>query len=200
MILESLVTTTDSGGAVNLAPMGPRVDADLASFSDVVGTAMVLRPFEGTKTFRNLIGRRRAVVHVTDDAGLFARSAVDAIDPEEVIRRVRQLDIGDYWVLRECHRWFAVDVTSVSPDRPRADVACRVIATGGERFFFGFNRAKHAVIEAAILATRTHLIPAETLWEELERLAPLIEKTGGPAESVAFDFLRKTIDERLARS
>jgi hypothetical protein len=75
---------------------------------------------------------------------------------------------------------------------------CRVIRAGTVRPFFGFNRAKHAVIEAAILATRTNLLPPDQIRDQLSRLQPLIDKTGGPAEHGAFDFLRKTIDDRLA--
>ena len=53
------------------------------------------------------------------------------------------------------------------------------------------------MIEAAILATRTHLLSADQIQEELSRLQPLIDKTGGQTEQTAFDFLRKTIDERI---
>ena len=35
------------------------------------------------------------------------------------------------------------------------------------REFFGFNRAKHAVLEAAILATRVELLPADEILSEL---------------------------------
>ena len=60
------------------------------------------------------------------------------------------------------------------------------------REFFGFNRAKHAVVEAAILATRTAFLPREQIMAEYERLAVLVEKTGGERETEAFAFLRLT--------
>ena len=41
------------------------------------------------------------------------------------------------------------------------------------------------MIEAAILATRTHLLSADQIREELDRLRPLIEKTGGETEQTA---------------
>ncbi len=99
-----------------------------------------------------------------------------------------------------------VIVTAGSPSKlnrspsqqPRVDMQCRVVRTGIVRPFFGFNRAKHAVIEAAILATRTHVLPPDEIRDEIDRLTPLIDKTGGPAEHTAFEFLRKTIDDRLA--
>jgi hypothetical protein len=62
------------------------------------------------------------------------------------------------------------------------------------REFFGLNRAKHAVVEAAILATRLHLIPVEEIRAEYRKLRVLVEKTGGPAESAAFDFLTEHVE------
>src|SRR5262249_35292563 len=64
------------------------------------------------------------------------------------------------------------------------------------RDFFGFNRAKHAVVEAAILATRTGLLPADEIEAEFRRLAVPGEKTGGPPEHAAFDFLRQYVRKK----
>ena len=73
---------------------------------------------------------------------------------------------------------------------------CRIVHSGVQRPFFGFNRAKHAVIEAAILATRTHLLSADEIQEQIGRLVPLIDKTAGDQEQAAFAFLRETIQHR----
>ncbi len=66
-----------------------------------------------------------------------------------------------------------------------------VVHTGRLRDFFGFNRAKHAIVEAAILATRTAFLPLDDIEAEYRKLAVLVEKTGGPQEHAAFDFLRE---------
>ena len=68
MILEGLVTTTDSTGAMHLAPMGPRVEADWSEF--------LLRPFPSSQTYRNLKAHGQGVLHVTDDVWLLAQAAV----------------------------------------------------------------------------------------------------------------------------
>lgn len=197
VILESIVTSADDQGRVNIAPMGPRVVGDWSA-DRREDMAFVLRPFNSSRTYRNLIETRKAVVHVTDDAKLFATAAVDAIDEIEIEKLVQQIDGTRWWRLRDCHRWFAVEVESISSQEPRVDMQCRVVYTGIVRPFFGFNRAKHAVIEAAILATRTHVLPPDEVRDEINRLRPLIDKTGGPAEHSAFEFLRKTIDDRIA--
>ena len=62
--------------------------------------------------------------------------------------------------------------------------------------FFGFNRARHAVLEAAILATRGHLLPAVEIQAELARLRPWVDKTGEPAEHRAFQFLSEYIQAK----
>jgi hypothetical protein len=198
VILESIVTSVDLRGQINLAPMGPRVDPQLLT-RDAEGALLVLRPFDSSRTYRNLIETGKAVVHVTDDAELMARAAVDAIHSGEIESLVHRIDDTQWWALRDCHRWLAVTVESVSDQTPRVDLRCRVVRSGLVRPFFGFNRAKHAVIEAAIVATRCDWLPAGEIREQLERLQPLVDKTGGPAEHRAFDFLRKTIDARLAQ-
>ena len=197
MILESIVTTVDAAGVVNIAPMGPYVDDKESPFWQ----RFILRPFTSSQTFQNLNACRTAVVHVTDDAMLFAQTAVDTISHQEAVQRyVRRLDTPPCWILNNCCRWFAVEAETVVVSQPRAEMVCKVIATETVRPFFGFNRAKHAVIEAAILATRTHLIAAESLQEQMERLRPLIEKTGGEAEHDAFELLERSMNERLQRS
>jgi hypothetical protein len=199
VILESIVTSVDRGGRVNLAPMGPALTSGSLE-SETTQVAFRLRPFRSSTTYQNLAETRKAVIHVTDDSLLFAKAAIDRLSAEEVAQRVRRLRNTDWWPLIDCHRWFAVEITSMTQDEMRAEMDCRVVESKIVRPFFGFHRARHAVIEAAILATRTHLIPPAQLRDQLTRLQPLIDKTGGPVEQDAFDLLKATIDERLAAS
>jgi hypothetical protein len=73
-----------------------------------------------------------------------------------------------------------------------------VVHTGRLRDFFGWNRARHAVLEAAILATRVHMLPEADIREQLERLRIPLEKTAGPAETEAFAFLDNYVREHYA--
>jgi hypothetical protein len=72
----------------------------------------------------------------------------------------------------------------------RADVTTRVVAGAEGRPFAGLCRAKHAVVEASILASRARRLPKDELWRELARLDPLVDKTGGPAEREALAYVR----------
>jgi hypothetical protein len=60
----------------------------------------------------------------------------------------------------------------------------------------GFNRAKHAVLEAAILATRTHLLPADQIRDEYARLQIIVDKTAGPREREAMALLTAYVRSR----
>ena len=73
MILEGLVTTVSGDGLVNLAPMGPIVDQDMST--------LILRPFQTSTTFANLMEHPEGVFHVTDDVLLLARAAIGTVDP-----------------------------------------------------------------------------------------------------------------------
>ncbi len=178
MILEGLVTTLDPDGSPHLAPMGPRVARDFASF--------VLRPFPTSNTYKNLLRHPEGVLHVTDDALLLAKAALGAVDvfpPVRPAERVRGVVLAD-----SCrHLEFVVD--SMDASRERVTIEARVVHAGRTRDFFGFNRGKHAVVEAAILATRLHILPLEEVAVEFRRLRVIVDKTGGPDEHAAMELL-----------
>src|SRR5437879_711140 len=73
MILEGIVTTITSAGAIHIAPMGPRVDAAMQR--------LLLRPFPTSQTYRNLVAHGEGVLHVTDDVLVLARAAIGRVDP-----------------------------------------------------------------------------------------------------------------------
>lgn len=185
MILEGLVTTCNADGSPHLAPMGPRVGPDFTHF--------VLRPFPSSGTYRNLLARPEGVLHVTDDARLIARAALGAVDPLPMLHAAERVT---GFVLADACRSYEFVVRSVDDAGPRVEIVAEVVYAGRHRDFWGFNRAKHAVVEAAILATRLHLIPHAEVAVEFARLRVVVVKTGGPAEIEAMDFL----DERLAAS
>jgi hypothetical protein len=195
MILEGIVTTRGPDGAPHLAPMGPRVSfhtlpANAASFVETVLDGLTLRPFRTSQTYRNLRAHPEGVLHVTDDVLLLARAAVGALEslpPLTAAGRVAG------WVLADCCRYFEFRI----PPQELEDAADRptfhaeIVGSGRRRDFFGLNRAKHAVVEAAILATRTAFLPLDEIEADYRRLAPLVEKTGGEQERTAFAFLQQ---------
>jgi len=183
MILETIVTTLAPDGQVNAAPMGVTWGED----------ELVIRPYRETTTFRNLVATGQAVVNLTDDVLCFARGAIERPEfptvPAAVVRGV---------VLADACSWREVEVAEAETDGPRARFRCRVVHRGVRREFLGFNRARHAVIEAAILATRTRILPIEEILREYERLQVLVDKTAGPREREAMALLAAYVQREAA--
>jgi uncharacterized protein len=181
VIIETIVTSTAPDGTINFAPMGVEWQDD----------TLVLKPFLETTTFRNVSASRVAVVNLTDDVKLFARAALSDPQfpsfPAAVVRGV---------VLEAACSWREVEVVAVDDTPPRSRIETRVVHRGFRREFIGFNRARHAVLEATILATRTHLLPMEQIREELARLQVIVDKTAGPREQEAMAFVTEYVRGR----
>ena len=187
MILEGIVTTLNAQGTPNISPMGPNVDDQLNRFS--------LQPYRSSLTYQNLKQNGQGVLHVTDDVELLARAAVKQLDPLPTLQPTTAIDGV---ILSDACRWYAFRVTELDDSQERTRIECEVVDRGRLRDFFGFNRAKHAVVEAAILATRTQFLPAAEIRAEFDRLAVIVKKTAGDQERRAFDFLREFIDVEIS--
>ena len=181
MIVETIVTSMDSSGAINFAPMG-------VEWGDEI---IVLKPFLETSTYRNVSATRIAVVNLTDDAMLFAQGAISSPAfpslPAAVIKGA---------VLEGACSWREIEVLAIDATPPRSRIEARVVHRGFRREFIGFNRARHAVLEAAILATRTHLLPAEQIRDEYARLQVIVDKTAGAREKEAMAMLTQYVQSR----
>jgi len=169
--------------------MGPLVDVQMRQF--------VLRPYQTSCTYANLKRTLQGVLHVTDDVEMLARAAVNQLTPPPRLVRAKKVDGV---VIAEACRWYEFRVASLDDHAPRTTIACQVVARGRLRDFFGFNRAKHAVLEAAILATRLDILPPAEVCGEFQRLAVLVEKTAGDQERRAFQFLKDYVASKLGRS
>jgi uncharacterized protein len=181
VILETIVTSVATNGSINCAPMG-------VEWGDEY---IVLKPFLETATYRNVAATRSAVVNLIDDVRVFARAAIS--NPEYPTRPA-QVVAGV--VLADCCSWRELNVTSIDSTPPRSRIQTVVVHRGIQREFIGFNRARHAVLEAAIYATRLHLLPRDFIDQEFERLQVIVDKTAGPEEAEAMALLRGYVDQR----
>jgi uncharacterized protein len=129
---------------------------------------------------------------------LFVQAALDR--PHPVMRPAR-LIAGS--VIEAANSWREVVVSEIAPVHdnpphpPRSRVRARVVATGtGAREPLGLCRARHAAVEASILASRVRWLGAEHVLTELARLQELVDKTAGPRERAAMDYVRRYVAER----
>jgi len=181
-ILEGIVSTYNTDATVNISPMGPIVDQHMSQF--------VFRPYRTSTTYQNLKRDGHGVFHVTDNVQLFAESALGQPAP------LPQLD---GLILTDSCRWYTFEIQSIDDSLERTQIVARTVDQDRNRDFFGFNRAQYAVLEAAILATRVHLLPAADILAELKRLESPLKKTASSVELQAFGFLRHKIDLALAQ-
>jgi uncharacterized protein len=177
-IIETVVTTINPDGTVNCGAMGVEWGEE----------RIVIKPYRGTRTLRNLRATGTAVVNVTDDILLFSQAALG--DPHPPTRPAPTVDGA---VLDDACSWREVRVEAIDDAAQRARVSTAVVGGGTGREFLGFNRARHAVLEASILASRASLLAAEDLHAELRRLQVIVEKTAGPREREAMEYVTRHV-------
>src|SRR4051812_25956542 len=141
-IIETVVTTINPDGTVNCGAMGVEWGSE----------RIVIKPFRGTRTLRNLRATGEAVVNLTDDILLFSEAALG--DPHPPTRAAVGVAGA---VLEDACSWREVRVEAISDSGQRARVSTVVVGGGQGREFLGLNRARYAVLEASILASRAHM-------------------------------------------
>jgi hypothetical protein len=184
MIHETIVTTVSADGVVHIAPMGVRHHAG----------EVILMPFRPSTTLDNIAATGSAVVNLTTDVRVFAGCVTGRRDwptePTERIAGVRlQSALGhlELQLVRE----------TGDAARPALSMAC--VHEGRHGGFAGFNRAQAAVIEGAVLVSRLRLLAPEKIAREMEYLQIAIDKTAGPAEHEAWQWLRAAIAAHATR-
>jgi uncharacterized protein len=183
-IRETIVTTADAAGKAHIAPIGIIADED----------HWIIAPFRPSTTLDNLRAVPFAVANYTDDVRVFAgcltgRHAwpTTAAQTVPVPRLAAAL----------AHAELAVDTVMEDEQRPR--FRCRVLHRAAHAPFEGFNRAKAAVVEAAILVSRLGMLPRDKVEQEISYLQIAVSKTGGPAEQEAWNWLMEKISAHYAR-
>jgi uncharacterized protein len=178
VIVETIVTTVAEDGLVNCAPMGVEWGED----------ALILKPFLETATYRNVLATHVAVVNLIDDVRVFARASI--ANPEyPTMKAVAIRGV----VLADCCSWRETELRTIDSTPPRSRIEMAVVHRGVHREFIGFNRARHAVLEAAIYATRLHMLPRAFVESELARLQVIVDKTAGTQELEAMALLTEHV-------
>lgn len=196
MLIEGVMTTLSpppitgpSDRRLNIAPMGVIVDPTFHNF--------VLRPFKTSTTYRNIRGSGEAVFHVMDDALLIARAAIGPVSPGPDLPIMPATHVQGVILANAC-RYYELKATKIIDHEDRTTIIALAIGATTVRDFVGFHRAKHAVLEAAIMATRLHLTGATAVLKEFEKLQIIIDKTGTTSEFQAMDELRQFVQSHAA--
>jgi len=178
-IRESVVVTTEADGSPHIAPLGVIEQPP----------HLILAPFRPSRTLDNLERHPAATVNYVDDVRIIAGCVTGRRREWPVVpaERIRGFRLADALAHSE------LEIVGVEPDELRPRFLGREVHRGLHRPFLGHNRAKHAVIEGAILISRLHLLPRAEIEAQFRRLCVLVEKTAGEAEREAWSWLEEAL-------
>ena len=183
MIRETIVTTQNADGRVHIAPIGIIQE----------GEHWVIAPLKPSTTLDNLRANPFAVANYTDDALVFAGCLTGRRD--WATRPAARVPGA---VLDQALAHAELAVVDVAEDDLRPRFRCEVVCEETHAPFRGFNRAQAAVVEAAILVSRLHMLPWDKVEREIAYLEIAVGKTAGPRERQAWDWLMARIAEHRA--
>lgn len=179
LIHECVVTSLSSQGRPHVAPLGLIEENGF----------WIAAPFKPSSTLFNLRLNTKCTASFVDDARIFAG-----------------LVTGKHgYPLTDCDGWPAprlsaalahaeLYVSHIEEDEQRPRFFCKVKKVESHRPFLGMNRARAAVLEACILATRLGMLAREKIDSEIAYLKIAIDKTAGAAEREAWDMVMEKID------
>ena len=179
MINETIITTLNEDGTVHIAPMGvKRIDA-----------YFVIAPFKPSATLKNLERSGQAVINMTDDVRIFAGCLTGHYDWPTI-----STSIIDGKRLETALSHIEIEVARQERDDVRPVFYCSARHQETHAPFMGLNRAKAAILEAAVLVSRLHMLPDEKIDIEIEYLQIAIDKTAGEDERQAWSWLMNRIE------
>ncbi len=180
MIRETVVTSSAEDGHIHIAPMGIRVRDEY----------LVLAPFRPSRTLDNMLRSRCAVINYTDDVRIIAGCLTGRhrwpLCPADRVKGAR---------LKDALAHTEVIVEQLEDNAVRPQLLCRPVHEKQHAPFRGFNRAQAAVLEAAILVSRLHMLPWTKIQSEIEYLSIAVTKTAGPQEQQAWDWLMEAVSK-----
>jgi hypothetical protein len=182
-ISESIITTVNKTGDVHIAPIGIIAEKD----------GWVIAPFRPSVTLDNLAAVPFAIANYTDEVRIFAGCLTGRKDWPTVA-----VDRFPVPRLAAALAHSVLQVESVVDDGVRPRHFCRVVREETHAPFTGFNRAKAAVLELAILVSRLGMLPRDKIEAEIAYLSIAIEKTAGEGEKEAWGWLMQRVGDHLA--
>ena len=180
MIHEVIVTTISNEDIVHIAPMGIRF----------IDKQVVISPFKPSTTLNNITENNIATINFIDDVRVFAGIVSRHKKDWELSART-DLEIVPNLTLT--NTFYNVVVNEYQEDDKRPNIICDIKNSAIIKPFLGFNRAQFSVIEAAVLLSRLGMISMEKIDREIEYLKIGIDKTAGPHELEAWEWIQDKI-------
>lgn len=189
LIYEAVITVLDADGRPHVAPFGVRYRE----------RQVLLKPFKPSATLDHIRARGHAVLNLTTDTRVFASAVCarwlqgkplpdDALDLVAT-RYVPGLRLAGAEALAHSELRLVHD----DDDAERPTLTLDRVHDATHAPFRGFNRAQAAVLEAAVLVSRLHMLPPAKVDAEMAYLQIAIDKTASEIEHQAWGWLRAAI-------
>ncbi len=165
LILETIVTTAAADGSLHLVPFGLIRE----------GEDFWVAPFRPSPTIANLEVQPFFAAAAPADVRVIAGCVTGRRDWPTVPCRTIPVPR-----LAEAYGHMELEVVEVRDDPVRPRFRGRVVHAESHRPFLGHNRAVNAVLEAAILSTRLHMLALRRCWPSCTTTASPSRRRPGP--------------------
>ena len=185
MIYETIITTQSEQGQAHIAPMGIRRTDGMVTVA----------PFRPSRSLSNILREKCLIINFTDDVRVFAGCLTGRFNwPIEKASCIAGYRLANSLAHLEA------ELLRVEEDEVRPRLICKIVHQETHAIFPGFNRAQAAVIEGAVLISRLDRLPREKVETEIAYLSIAINKTAGPREIEAWQWLLERVHDFYQRS
>ena len=180
-VRETIVTTKNLDGTTKISPLGIYIESNV----------LKIRPFKPSASLDNILRNKSGVINYIDDVRIFA----SCIIKKDIKSDLKKAKIIDCSFLKDAisHTEFVIE--KIEDDNTRPTIICKSVHEETHKMYYGFNRAKSAVIELCILASRLGIIEDTKISDEIKYLEISIDKTAGRREKEAWEWLIDYIKE-----
>ena len=181
IIVETIVSTYDSNGQPNAAPMGAIMEN---------AQQIAIKPYITTLTYKNLQQQKCAVINITSNPELYYCTAFKEVNPAGILPQelFEKAETVNAPKLRTADAHVEVSVAKIDTDKgERATVHCKVtLIKSPKRLPVVYCRATAATIEAIIHATRVKaLCNDKNAQEQVKALLRMIKNCNDIVNRVA---------------
>ncbi|WP_334175332.1 DUF447 domain-containing protein [Pseudoxanthobacter sp.] len=179
-VLETVLVTVDAQGLPFIAPFGLQA----------AGSGWLMTPFRPSPALENLRAVPFATACAVDDVRIFAGCVTGRREwptvPADTIAGARLAAATSHMELK---------LERFEDDALRPRLHFSLVHEAVHGVWRGYNRARAAVIEGALLVARLDLIERARVEREMAWLAKAVEKTGGAAEREAWNWLAGAVED-----
>lgn len=179
-VLETILVTCNSQGVPFIAPFGLQA----------AGGGWLMTPFRPSQAIDNLCAVPFATACAVEDVRVFA----GCVTGRRNWPTVPALQIpGQRLAGAVSHMELRVERFEDDAMRPRFHLA--LVHEAVHAPWRGYNRARSAVIEGALLVARLSVLERDRVERSMEWLAKAVDKSGGAAEHEAWNWLVCAVED-----